>query len=312
MWLPFVFLLYALFALVFVISKFGLAYTTPLFFVGSRMMVAGILMIVYLLIFKRESFKLSRQNLTAFFALGLFNIYLTNACEFWGLRHLTSAKCCFFYSLSPFLSALFAYFVLSEKMSFKKWLGLGVGFLGLYPMLLVQTSGEELTRSFAFISWAEIAVLGAVVFSVYGWILLKKICVDQKQSPLIANGFSMFIGGFLAMVNSYIVEDWNPVPVVEWVPFICSSICLILISSLICYNLYGFLLRHYSATFMSFAGFTTPIFTALFGWLLLGETTTWHLYLSLSILLSGLYIFHMDEFKKTAPQSAETSVLLRE
>lgn len=297
MWLPLVFVLYALFALVFVISKFGLEFTGPLFFIGARMMIAGVLMLGYLLIFKRESFRLTRSNLLALLSLGLFNIYLTNACEFWGLKHLTSAKTCFFYGLSPFLSALFAYFVLSETMTSRKWLGLGLGFLGILPVLLGQASTSELT-SFIQISWAEISVLGAVVFSVYGWVLLKKICVDQQQSPLMANGFSMLIGGIMAMVHSYAVEDWNPVPATEWAPFIFASIGLIIISNLICYNLYGVLLHQYSATFMSFAGFTTPIFTALFGWFFLGETTTWHLYLSQAILLAGLFVFHMDEFRE--------------
>lgn len=268
------------------------------------MMVAGVIMMLYLLLFKRESFRFTRSNLLGFLTLGLFNIYLTNACEYWGLKYLTSAKTCFFYSLSPFLSALFAYFVLSERMTSKKWLGLAVGFLGVSPMLLSQTTAEDLSGGFMMISWAEIAVLGAVVFSVYGWILLKKICVDEEQSPLMANGISMFFGGLMALANSYFVEDWNPVPVTGWAPFLLSSLGLIVISNLICYNLYGVLLRRYSSTFMSFAGFTTPMFTALFGWFFLGETVTWHLYLSLGIIALGLYLFHMDEFTAQEPVAA--------
>lgn len=258
-------------------------------------------MILYLLLFKRESFTLSRKNILPLFCLGLFNIYLTNACEFWGLKHLTSAKTCFFYSLSPFLSALIAYFVLAEKMTSRKWAGLALGFIGLSPMLLAKSTHQDLSGGFGFITWAEIAVMGAVVFSVYGWVLLKKLCVDNQQSPLMANGMSMLIGGSLAMMHSFVTEEWSPLPVGDWIPFAFSSLALVIISNLICYNLYGVLLRHYSATFMSFAGFTTPMFTALFAWFFLGETTSWHFYLSLSILLGGLYIFHMDEFKKPVP-----------
>lgn len=297
MWLPLVFVLYALFALVFVTSKFGLEYTSPLFLVGSRMVVAGVLMLVYLFLFKRETFRLTRSNIIALLALALFNIYLTNACEFWGLQYLTAAKTCFLYSLSPFLSALFAYFILSETMTAKKWIGLSIGFLGTLPMLLQQSGTEEMIGGFLFLSWPELSVLGAVVFSVYGWILLKKLCAEQQQSPLMANGMSMLIGGIMALVNSYFVEEWNPIPVTQWAPFLTASVLLIIFSNLICYNLYGLLLRRYSAAFMSFAGFTTPIFTALFGWIFLGETTTWHLYASLSVIFTGLYIYHGDELK---------------
>ena len=42
-----VFVLYALFASVFTIGKTALEYTEPLFLVGSRMALAGVIMLVY-------------------------------------------------------------------------------------------------------------------------------------------------------------------------------------------------------------------------------------------------------------------------
>jgi drug/metabolite transporter (DMT)-like permease len=59
----FVLLLYALFASVFTISKTGLMYTEPLFFVGIRMLFAGILLLAYQRVFKKESFKFDRKAL---------------------------------------------------------------------------------------------------------------------------------------------------------------------------------------------------------------------------------------------------------
>lgn len=115
----------------------------------------------------------------------------------------------------------------------------------------------------------------------------------------MANGWSMLIGGSIALVNSSLVETWDPLPVTEYAPFLISGLLLIIISNMICYNLYGVLLRHYSATFMSFAGFTTPLFTALFGWFFLGELITWHFYASFAVVLSGLALFHRDELAES-------------
>jgi drug/metabolite transporter (DMT)-like permease len=70
---------------------------------------------------------------------------------------------------------------------------------------------------------------------------------------------------------------------------------LIAISNLICYNLYGYLLKKYSVTFVSFAGFITPLFTALFGWWYLGEVVTWPFYVSAIIVFAGLCIFNQEE-----------------
>ncbi|MFI5344385.1 MAG: EamA family transporter, partial [Chlamydiales bacterium] len=81
---------------------------------------------------------------------------------------------------------------------------------------------------------------------------------------------------------------------------------------LICYNLYGYLLKKYSPVFMSFAGFTTPLFTALFGWFFLNEVVTWPFYLSFFMVLTGLCIYDQDQLKLSyqkrwqgLPQSSE-------
>lgn len=291
-------LLYALFASVFTIAKVGLGYTEPFFFVGSRMLMAGILMLAYQLCVRQEKIQMNKKIVWRLFLLALFNIYLTNMFEFWSLKYLTSFKTCFIYSLSPFLSALFSYFILSEVLTVKKWAGLIIGFLGLLPILLSQTDLENAAGHLLFLSWPELSMLSAVICSVYGWILLRQCVNENGNSPIMANGVSMTIGGIMALVQSYFVENWNPVPVLEFLPFFECAILLIIISNLICYNLYGYLLRQFSATFMSFAGFTTPIFTAIFGWFVLNESVGISFYLSFVVVFCGLFIFYFEELRE--------------
>ncbi len=296
----FVFLLYALFASVFTISKTGLEYTQPFFFVGSRMLLAGFLLLTYQFFFQKENFKIKKEHFWRIARLALFNIYLTNVFEFWGLQYLTSSKTCFIYSLSPFVAALFSYFIFSEKITWKKWIGLIIGFCGMFPILLAQTTVEERAGQFFLFSWAELAVVGAAICSVYGWILLKQLVHENGYSPWMANGLSMLLGGSVAMCHSYFTERWDPVPITDYVPFLLCALLLILISNLVCYNLYGFLLRRFSATFMSFAGLSTPLFSVFFGWMLLGEVMGWSFYVSLAVVFLGLLVFYQEELKKPA------------
>lgn len=299
-----VFLLYALFASVFVIAKFGLEYSSPFFLVGSRMFLAGILILAYQWYKNPEKLDI-RKDWLPFFKLALFNIYLTNVFEFWGLKYLTSFKTCFIYSLSPFLSALLSYFIFSEKLSLKKWLGLIVGVGGFAPILFAQGQEELQGGSLFVFSWAELSVLMATICSVYGWILLRVVVSERQHSPMIANGYSMLAGGAMALVHSYISEDWNPYPVQSWLPFIEAAFALIIISNLVCYNLYGYLLKRFSATFMSFAGFTTPIFTALFGFLFLGEEVTMPFIASVGIVFVGLTVFYQEELAMLAREKRQ-------
>ena len=293
-----VFILYALFASVFTIAKTGLMYTQPLFFIGTRMLLAGIILLSYQKFVKRESFNFDWQTWRRVARLAIFNIYLTNVFEFWGLKYLTSSKTCFIYSLSPFMSALLSYFMFREKLNFKKVLGLVVGFAGFIPILAYQTANEEITGNFFMFSRAEIAVMIAVLCSVYGWIVLRQLIRENNLSPLNANGLSMAIGGAVALVHSFAVEDWNPFPTTDGTIYLECTLALLVISNLAGYNLYGFLLKKYSATFISFAGLITPLFTALFGWIFLGEIVTWPFYASFIIVFLGLFLFDQEELRQ--------------
>ncbi|MEI8365435.1 MAG: DMT family transporter [Parachlamydiaceae bacterium] len=295
-----VLILYALFASVFTIGKTGLEYAQPLFLVGSRMLFAGVIMLAYTFFFRRKEFAIKKEHVWKIVCLALFNIYLTNAFEFWGLKYLTSFKTCFIYSLSPFVSALLSYWMFKDKMSIKKVCGLIIGFLGFLPILLNETSTEEQTGHIFFLSWAEMAVIAAACSAVYGWVLLKQLVQENGYSPWMMNGLSMTLGGGMALVHSLMVESWDPLPVTEMQPFLECTLLLVVISNFICYNVYGYLLRRYSATFVSFAGFVTPLFTALFGWYYLGETVTAPFYVSAAIVFVGLFMFYQEELKQSS------------
>lgn len=295
MWL--VFLLYALFASVFTVSKSALEYSEPFFLVGVRMLLAGLFMLLYQY-FKGESLVIKKRSWGKVLLLSFFAIYITNVFEFWGLQYLTSFKTCFIYSLSPFLSVFFSYLLFSETLSQKKWLGLLIGCIGFIPILLMQTTQEELAGHLWIFSWAELAIVAAVASAVYGWIVLKQLMQEEGLSPISANGFSMLIGGLCALIHSFIVEEWNPVPIHNFMPFFECTCFLILVSNCICYNLYGFLLKRFSATFMSFAGLTTALFTAIFGFIVHDEVTHPSFWLSFLIVCTGLVIFYQEELKK--------------
>ena len=295
MWL--VFALYALFASVFTVAKGALEYASPFFLVGSRMMIAGVLMLGYAAWRSPLSLRLNRESAIKVLLLGFFNIFLTNVLELWGLKYLTSFKTCFIYSLSPFLSALLSYIILKDVLSPRKWIGLAIGFLGLWPMLAEQSHYELLTGTFWGFSGAEVAVFFAVFSSVLGWIFLQQLVRDDNCTPAVANGYSMLFGGLLALIQSALVETWNPFPITNYNIWIESTLFLIIVSNIICYNLYGHLLKEFSPTFMAFAGLSTPLFTALFGWIFHGEVVNVWFFTSLAIVFFGLLIFYFEEIK---------------
>lgn len=299
-------LMYMLFASTFTIGKIVLSYLNPIFFIGLRMSLGGLILLSYLYVFRREKFFIKKEHLKLFLQITVFHIYIAYVFEFWALKYMTSFKTAFIYNLSPFISSIFAYLFLSEKMNLKKVVGLLIGFLGIFIVLANgESPGEIGKQAFWFFSWPEISLLVAVFSAVYGWVIFKKISKTGGYSPLMINGFGMITGGFLAFMTSFLTERSIATaakPLNSWAVFdifacLGYTLLLIIIANVIAYNLYGHLLKKYSITFLSFAGFICPLAAALFGNIFLGELPTLGFFLAVAVVASGLYIFYKEELK---------------
>lgn len=293
-----IFVLFFMWSLAFPLGKMMLGFAPPIFLTAVRMLFAAGLLVSYATLRKKIG-KLSKRIILGLFLLGFFNIYLTNILEFWSLSQIPAAKTCFLYSLSPFLTAILSYFHFKEKMTFMKGLGLVIGFMGFIPTILTKDMTELNLNGMLGFSWPEISMFLAVFFSVYGWILLR-ILVKDQVSPLVANGFSMLIGGALALGTSFYFDAWNPTPVAygAWPKLLGLIGILTLISNIFCYNLYGFLLKKYTATFLSLFGLLSPVFASIHSWILLGEVPSVPIFISTGIVMLGLFIVYNEEVKQ--------------
>jgi drug/metabolite transporter (DMT)-like permease len=310
MYITIVILMFATWSSVFSLAKETLLHTPPLFLTAVRMLLAGALLLGYLAWRNRSSFQISMKQFASLVLYAILSMYLTNALEFWSVQHLSAAKTCFLYSLSPFFAAYFSYLHFGEKMNRRKWIGMGIGFLGITPVLAMQTGSESLLSSgFFHLSWPEIAMIGATLCSVYGWVLLRLLVKDAEISPSMANGTGMFIGGIFALIHSFLIDPWHPIPVsaADFPAFARGTLLITFISNIICYNVYGMMLKRFTATFLSFMGLLSPVFASLVSWLYLGETPSPVIFLSTAIVGTGLWLIYSAELKQGYIRKPETA-----
>lgn len=295
-----------LFASTFTVGKAVLQYLNPIFFIGLRMTIAGIILLSWLYFFKREKFFIKKEHLYLFLQITIFHIFIAYVFEFWALKYLSSFKTAFLYNLSPFIAAVFGYLFLSEKMNIRKWLGLSIGFSGIIWVMISSQSPQEASKSaFLFLSWPEISLLTAIASSVYGWVVFKKLGQVGGYSSLMINGFGMLSAGILAFIASFFIESscccngqsFFAMPTTQILASLGYTLILILVANIIGYNLYGYLLQKYSITFLSFSCTLTPFFAALLGNIFLGEVPSATFFLSSILVVIGLYIFYMQELK---------------
>lgn len=302
-----VILLYFLFASTFTLGKAALSYVAPFLFIGMRMIFGGSLLLAYYRFVARKKIAIHKSDYSRFLRIIIFHIFCAYTLEFWALQYVTSAKACLLYNVSPFITALFSYFLFAERLSLRQMCGLALGFLGFIPILCAQGLPELLSWHFGFVSIYELALIGSVISSAYGWMVMKDL-IHKGYSFIMINGIGMTGGGILALILSLYKEG---LPMMKQVPVFSQtlvmrygsfgesiimlaaySLALIIIANIICYNLYGYLLSRYSPTFLSFAGFMTPLFAALLGWIFLGERVTWHFFATIGLVIVGLYLFH--------------------
>lgn len=286
--------------MIFPIGRVVAPIAAPVFFTAVRMLLAGIALLAY----QWVQFGISRNIRKALWAIlgfSITGIFLTNVPEFWGLQYLPASKASFIYSLSPFAAALFSYFFFDEIMTFNKLIGMAIGFVGFCIMIVVHAPGEVSFNAFGCVSYAEFALIIAALSSAAGWIIIRKKVRKAYCTPQEVLGISMLLGSAYSFLASLALEPWHPVPIYHYpndVWIVIGYLLLgVLFSNVIGYVLYTHLLKTYTATFLSFAGFVEPLSAAVIGWFFLGEPITWYFLLATTLVFLGLYIFYLEELR---------------
>lgn len=285
-------LLYAILASTFVLAKNSLLYAKPFFLIGFRMLLAGMLLLIFAKI--RGVLILKKCDWWLIFRVSLFHIYLSFVLEFWALQHLSALKTTLIYSSTPFIAALLSYFLLQERLRIQKKIGIFIGLLGMLPIFIsIGGNAKELLQ----ISLPDIVLFGAVASGAYAWFLVKEL-LQKGYSLLVINGVAMLLGGLGSFFTSMFFE--RAPFVYSWPDFLFWVGLLIIVSNVVVYNFYGYLLHRYTITFLTFAGFLCPSFAMLYDWAFFGRALQMQYLISIVLVTVGLYIFYKNELGSVA------------
>lgn len=296
-----IFFLYFLYATIFVIGKFAIMVAQPIFLTGMRMTGAGI--VSYALhrqFYKTKQFDLmTRFDWLLIVLLALFNVYITNAGEFWSLQYLSASKTSFIYNISPFFVLIFSALMFSEKITWTKVLGMIIGFCSLVPILIDSSSVVDTTRHFGPISVAELIMLSAAAATALGWVLMRFFVHKQIFSPFFLNGISLFLGGLMCLTHAYIFEPRPFIISSSMTEFLICLFSMMIIQNIVAYNLHAHLLKRYSATLVALFSFVMPLFTIILGSVFLSEPITMTFFVCSAGVALGLLVFYLEDLKIT-------------
>lgn len=308
-----VLLMYASFAASFTVGKEALFYGPPFFLTALRFSLAGFLILAYWSGYRKYEYRISKEDLGLYAQVIVFHVMAAYLLEFWALQYVSSIKACLLFNLSPIITAFLAWGILKDRITPKQWVGLLIGCAGFIPLLSTQEPVEQVGGWASAFSLPEFALVGAIVSSCYGWLVVKKLMARGYDS-LFSNGIGMFFGGLLSFPVAFLVEGvptFKPAYQSVFTSlvgatgagisiFLINMLLLILFSNLVGYTMYGHLLKRYSTTFLAFMGLTTPLFASVFGVVFLSESITFSFILSAIIVSIGLGMYYKEEFKEQA------------
>ena len=300
-------LLDAIFAATFILGGKATSFVPPLFYVGLRMIISGTLLLAYLACFTKEKLTIAKKHVGWFLGIIVFHIYFAFVLEYICYDYLPASYVALVYNISPFITALFAYLCLSERITKKQWLGILIGVGAMLPFALLQGAPTTARIQVGLLGsiLAQFTAIMSVVATCGGWVFFKKVTVDLKYSCLFANGVGMIFGGILSYISSLCIETQPTLSTVLNPYFLILLGLSILIGNVIVYNMYGLLLKRYSTTLMSLSSCTIPLFAALYDWAWLG-TPIGPLFIVTALITSvGIYIFYKDELRTKKSSSCD-------
>ena len=242
-----------------------------------------------------KNFRLPKKGWKDLIVFGAF-VHCFSLCFFSvAIQYISPIKMCFMFAMSPFVTMILEYFFSEEILTSKKILGLLIGLCGLIPVLLDSNHGAYKDIPFRLELFGEFMTLMSILQFSYGWIVMKRFLKNNFCSSIeIVNGIAMLIGGLSSFVLFSIIYQRNifHVSLTAEFPFLLAAFILL---NLVAYVIYPYLLKVYSVTFITFAGFLEPTFGLLFGLIFLGNKITLLSCVALIFLVSGLYLYYKEE-----------------
>ncbi|MBT3455449.1 DMT family transporter [bacterium] len=275
------------------ICKIILQYASPLFSLGIRMTIAGLLLLGFHRFILKKKISVPKKAIYLLVQSTLCNIFIPYALRFWAIQYVTATKTSFFYNLGPISTYTIAWMMGMEKGSWTKILGLSIGFLSIIPLVVTSSASEKALGSFLCFSLPEIALLTSIVAFSYSWVLIQNIVRTYDISPFLLNGIHTFFSGILALVFSFALHTDTTISH-PW-EFAGWTAIIIFITNIICYNLYAIFLKKFSSTLLTFISLTMPFFASFSAWLYFGEKLSWNNIFSFAIVIAGLTIFHNEK-----------------
>ncbi|NMC42062.1 MAG: DMT family transporter [Bacteroidales bacterium] len=270
----------------------------PLTIIFLRLLFAVVILSAYLFI-KGEKNTIKKEDRKWFLLLAVFEPFLYFIGESNGLTYVTSTTGAVVISTIPAVVALAAWLFFKERLSLINYTGIILSFAGII-VFVVDGSGA---LSFNI---KGLLLLGLAVFSAAGYNMTLGRLVGSYSPVFIVNMQNIL--GVILFTPIFILTDFNNffssshsfsslLPVME----------LALFASCGAFILFGWSVKQIGVARVNpFTNFS-PVFTAIFSFLILGNTITFQNTAGMIIVICGIFLSQVNGRKKISGELPDLS-----
>ena len=269
--------------------KAGISVVPRIFFAGTRFMVAGLVLMAFLLL-RGDRVRLARADLGRWSAVTLLMIVATYALLFWGARYVSSGLASILsMALMPIALLSLGAALGEDRLTVPRALGVATGVVGLGflfgPKAMVDSGAAHDMQLLA----CGAIVLSALAYSL-GSVMARPLL--RSHSPVLVSGVTTLAGGGVLVLGALAFEpgaaaaaslDWGVAAWAGW-------LFLVLGGSLAAYTIYMHLIREWNAARAGSYAFISPVVAVALGVLVFGETVTGTDVIGMVATLAGAWL----------------------
>lgn len=242
----------------------------------------GAILLLAVLVFKRVRTNWSKLPFKMLILVAFFNNalpwYFISSSE----QVISSSMASILNATTPFWTLLIGLLLFSSKMHKKQWIGVVIGFSGIYLLSEININDlfNENTTGLIF-------MLSAACCYGIGTHLTKKYL--SSLSVVEISFFTLTFASIMALIYLLITSP-KSLYAFNDIGVILSLIGLGAIGSGIAYLLFYYLVKEGGPEFASFVTYLVPISALMWGVFLLKEPVHYKMFVGLILILSGVYV----------------------
>jgi drug/metabolite transporter (DMT)-like permease len=262
----------------------------PMYVAAIRMTIAGIILapIIYQY---RKNLRIGMTNWLLLAGVGASSIALHQITLATGVQYTSAGNASLILGLNPLATALLAMLLLGEGMSWRKGLGIAVGFTGVLIVVISQHGGIHMN------GWGDAIMFFSMLMYVTGGLLIRKLAL-RGVPVLLITVMSQWFGVIFLWVSALMVQpasyyiDLEVTPF-QWLVILASAVLSTALGSM-GWN-YGIRQLGASRTAMFLNGM--PLASLLFAAMFLGERLQLVHLLALFMIVGGVYLGSRNQAK---------------